>query len=70
MSSGRKIVLGAIAAILLAAHVALFAAGGSWRTMGKALLIVDVISIWFVIGAMREFRKLDEGKAPGQDPSR
>jgi hypothetical protein len=43
-------------------HVALFAAGGSWRTLGKALIVVDVISVWFVVSAVREFRKLDEKK--------
>ena len=61
MSIGRKVLLGIILTIILAAHVALFAAGGSWRTMGKVLIVVDVISVWFVVGAVHEVRKLDRG---------
>ena len=48
--------------VLIAAHVALFAAGGNWRTMGLVPVAVDAISALFVVGAIREFRKLDEKK--------
>jgi len=51
-----------VVVVLIAAHVALFAAGGSWRTMGLVLVAVDAISALFVAGAIREFRKLDEKK--------
>ena len=51
-----------VVVVLIAAHVALFAAGGNWRTMGLVLVAVDAISALFVVGAIREFRKLDEKK--------
>jgi hypothetical protein len=62
MKNSRKILLAIILAIFLAVHIALFAAGGSWRTLGKVLIALDVVSIWFVVGAVREFRKLDQEK--------
>jgi len=60
----RKGFLIAILAVAAAAHVALFASGGNWRTMGLVLIGVDAISLLFVVGAIREFRKLDERKDP------
>jgi hypothetical protein len=38
----------------------LFTMGGNWRTLGLILVVVDVISALFIVGAIREFRKLDE----------
>jgi hypothetical protein len=60
MRKRRKAALAIVLAVVLAAHIALFAADGSWRTLGKVLIVVDVVSIWFVMGAIREFKKLDE----------
>jgi hypothetical protein len=37
-----------------------FARGGRWRTLGYILLAVDAVSLLIVVGAIREFRKLDE----------
>jgi hypothetical protein len=48
-----------VVAVLLGLHAALFAAGGSWRTMGLVLVGVDIVSGLFVLGAVREFKKLD-----------
>jgi len=58
-AEGRAIV---VLVVLIAAHVALLAAGGTWRTMGLILVAVDSISALFVVGAIREFRKLDKKK--------
>ncbi len=60
MSTRRKVVLVIIIAILLGVHVALFAAGGTWRTLGLALVTVDVVAGWFAFAAVREMRKLDK----------
>jgi len=60
----RKGFLIAILAIAAAVHISLFAAGGSWRTAGLVLVAADCISVLFVVGAIREFRKLDEKKDP------
>jgi uncharacterized membrane protein len=62
MPKKRKIALAIILAVVLAGHVALFAAGGTWRTTGIALLVVDVISGWFIIGALHEFKKAEAEK--------
>ena len=62
MTRKRTGVLIVVVVVLIAAHVALFAAGGNWRTMGLVLVAVDAISALFVVGAIREFRKLDEKK--------
>ncbi len=62
MSRRRKVALIVVLAVVIALHVALFTAGGDWRTMGLVLVAVDVVSIFFVLGAIREFRKLDEKK--------
>jgi hypothetical protein len=59
MTGRKKIVLGAVIGVVLAVHVSLYAAGGTWRPMSLALLAVDVFSAWFVVGAVREFKKLD-----------
>ena len=69
MTAMRKIVLGVVLLIVVALHVALFAAGGKWRTLGKVLVVVDIVSAWFVIGAVRETRKL-EGKSANTDINR
>ena len=60
----RKLLLLLILSVVLGAHVALFLAGGSWRTLGLALVGVDAFSAWFVIGAIRETRKLEKKEAP------
>ena len=62
MTKKRKIALVIILAVVLAGHVALFAAGGTWRTAGIALLVVDVVSGWFILGGLHEFRKAAEEK--------
>jgi len=62
MTRKRTGVLIVVVVVLIAAHVALFAAGGNWRTVGLVLVAVDAISGLFVLGAIREFRKLDEKK--------
>jgi hypothetical protein len=60
LSNKRKIALLIILTIVIAAHVALFVAGGSYRTLAEVLLVVDVISAFFIVGAVKEFRKLDQ----------
>ncbi len=55
----RKLLLVCILSIVVAAHVALFTAGGNWRTLGLALVCVDVFSAWFVFFAIRETKKLE-----------
>jgi len=45
-------------------NVALFAAGGQWRTVGLILIAVDIVGSLFVVGAVREFKKLDEKEKP------
>lgn len=62
MARKRKVLLAVVLVIAVAGHVALFASGGSWRTMGLILVAVDVISGLFVVGAIQEFRKLDQKK--------
>ena len=60
----RKLLLLLILFAVVGAHVALFLAGGSWRTLGLALIGVDVFSAWFVIFAIREAIKLENKDAP------
>lgn len=60
MSARRKIVLAVVLLIVIAGHLALFIAGGTWRTLGVALVAVDAISAWFVFAALRELRKMDK----------
>ena len=62
MTRKRKALLIIVLALAIAPHTALFAAGGYWHTMGMILIAVDVVSVLFVLGAIREFRKLDEKK--------
>jgi hypothetical protein len=65
MTTRKKVLLTVILVVLVGIHVALFAAGGTWRTMGLALIGVDLFSAWFVFGMVREMKKLDrqnEGK--------
>ena len=62
MTRKRKSLLIIVLAGAIAAHIALFAVGGNWRTLGMILVAVDVVSVLFVLGAIREFRKLDEKK--------
>jgi len=59
MSRKRKLLLLGIVAVLVGVHAALFAAGGSWCTVGLVLVGVDIVSGLFVAGAVREFKKLD-----------
>ncbi len=59
MNRKRKSLLIIVLAIAIAAHIALFAVGGNWRTVGMILIAADVVSVLFVLGAIREFRKLD-----------
>ena len=60
MGKKRKVLLTVVLAIVIAAHILLFTMGGNWRTLGLILVVVDVISALFIVGAIREFRKLDE----------
>jgi len=62
MTKKRKMALLIVLAIVVAAHVALFMAGGSYKTLAEVLLVVDVVSAFFIVGAVREFKKLDEKK--------
>ena len=62
MTRKRKALLIIVLALAIATHTALFAASGYWRTMGMILIAVDVVSVLFVLGAIREFRRLDEKK--------
>ena len=59
MTTRKKVLLTVILVVLVGIHVALFAAGGTWRTMGLALIGVDLFSAWFVFGMVREMKKLD-----------
>lgn len=60
LSTKRKVVLAFVLVVVVAAHVWLFAAGGSYRTAGMILVGVDVVSGLFIMGAIKEFRKLEE----------
>jgi len=60
MTRKRKTLLIIVLSGAIAAHIALFAVGGNWRTLGMILVAVDVVSVLLVLGAIREFRKLDE----------
>jgi hypothetical protein len=60
MSGRKKALLAVIVVLLIGVHAGLFAAGGTWRTMGLALVGVDLFSAWFVFGAVREMKKLDQ----------
>jgi len=62
MNRKRKALLIIVLAVAIAAHIALFVVGRNWRTLGMTLFAVDVVSVLFVLGAIREFRKLDEKK--------
>ena len=62
MTTQKKLLLGIILMVLVGIHFALFAAGSTWRTMGLALIGVDLFSIWFVFGMVREMKKLDRQK--------
>jgi hypothetical protein len=68
MTRRRKKVLAVVLLVITALHIALFAAGGAWRTLGKVLIIVDIASAWFVVGAIQEFRKLEEKTASNSKP--
>jgi len=60
LSNKRMIALLIILTIVASAHVALFVVGGSYRTLAEVLLVVDVISTFFIVSAVKEFRKLDQ----------
>lgn len=60
MSKKRKVLLTIILAVVVPGHVWSFAAGGSWRTAGIVLVIVDVITGWIVVGAVQEFKKAEK----------
>ncbi len=62
MTTKKKIALLAISVLILLGHAALFIAGGTWRTAGIALLVVDVFVGLFVLGAVKETRKLEAGE--------
>jgi len=59
MTTRKKVLLAMILIVLVGVHLALFTAGGTWRTMGLALIGVDLFSAWFVFGMVREMKKLD-----------
>jgi hypothetical protein len=60
MSTKKKVLLIIILTFVIAGHICLFAAGGSWRTAGIALLAVDLVTGFMVIGALQEFRKMEK----------
>jgi hypothetical protein len=60
MSIRRKLALAVVLLVIVTLHVGLFAAGDTWRTLGKVLIAVDAISGWFVVAAIRESRKLEK----------
>jgi len=62
MTWQRKVVFSIVLLVIVAGHVALFMAGGSYKTLAEVLLVVDVVSAFFIVGAVREFKKLDEKK--------
>ena len=62
MTVRRKALLAILLAVFITVHIALFMAGGRLRTAGKALIVIDVISAWFVVAAVREARKLEGQK--------
>ena len=64
MSRKRKVLLIIVLAVAIGVHIALFVAGGQWRTVGIVLVAVDVVGSLFVVGAIREFKKLDEKEKP------
>ena len=53
-----------VLAVAIGVHIALFVAAGQWRTVGIILVAVDVAGSLFVVGAIREFKKLDEKEKP------
>ena len=63
MSTGRKTVIAVVLLVIVTVHVALFSAGGSWRTLGKLLVVVDLVSAWFMVAAVRESRKLEKPRS-------
>ncbi len=63
LSNGRRILLLIVILVVAGVHVGLFAAGGQWRTLGKILVVVDLFSAWFVFGAVRETRKLEQSES-------
>ena len=62
MTWQRKVVFSIVLLVIVAGHVALFMAGGSYKTLAEVLLVVDVVSGFLIVGAVREFKKLDEKK--------
>ncbi len=60
MSKKKKILLTIILAVVIAGHLGLFAAGGSWRTAGIVLVVVDVITGFMLVGAVQEFKKAEK----------
>jgi len=64
MPGKRKVLLAVVLVVAIAVHGALFASGGNWRSMGLILVAVDIVSALFVVGAIQEFRKLDQKKDP------
>lgn len=60
MSQKKKLILVLIVGLLVAFHAGLFAAGGKWRKMSLVLLVVDAVSALFIIGAVKEARKLEK----------
>lgn len=60
MGTKKKVLLTIILTFVIAGHIWLFAAGGSWRTAGIALLVVDLVTGFMVIGAVQEFRKTEK----------
>ncbi len=60
MSKNQKILLIIVLAVVIAGHVSLFAAGGSWRTAGIVLVVVDLVTGFMLIGGIQEFKKLEK----------
>ena len=64
ISLAKKAVLIVAGSVFLVLHIALFLAGGEWRTAGVALLVVDVVTGMFLFGAIKEAKKLDANQDP------
>jgi hypothetical protein len=60
LTKKRKLALLVLLALIIAVHLALFSAGGSYRILAEVLLVIDVVSGFFIVAAVREFRKLDD----------
>jgi hypothetical protein len=68
MTVRRKTLLATTLLLVTALHVALSAGGGTWRTLSKILILVDIISAWFFFAAIKETRKLEDAQPMEGEP--